>query len=161
MKTYLILFIYLINTSCSTEGKLTPDLYNEAQKIQPSTDSMLNLIETQLKTLKEHSKEPNYRLIRDNLYIDTMGNLFLKSRIQEHFDSGDWVPVWINTVYCDTYWTPTENGWTGITELKDFVDTSTFFLDSTQLDTRGNFYKDKNFNYFHSWMADGGAITVF
>ena len=57
--------------------------------------------------------------------------------------------VWIKTVYCDTCWTPTKNGWTDITELKDFVDMATFHLDTSDSQQGADIYADKNYRYFH------------
>lgn len=90
-------------------------------------------------------------------------NLYLKAVNNEDFDeNGNLLPkdVWLKTVYCDTCWTPTNDGWKDITELKDLVDTSTFHLDSTDMKQGGDFYKDNNYRYFHKWMSDGGTITL-
>ena len=86
--------------------------------------------------------------------------MYLKSRTRENFETGKWIGVWLKTVYCDTCWTPIENGWTDITELKDFVDVNSFHLDTTDSEQGGDFYEDKNHRYFHKWMADGGTITI-
>ena len=86
--------------------------------------------------------------------------MYLKSRTRENFETGKWIGVWLKTVYCDTCWTPIENGWTDITELKDFVDVNSFHLDITDSEQGGDFYEDKNHRYFHKWMADGGTITI-
>ena len=94
----------------------------------------------------------------DNLYSDDEGNLFLKSREQEFFDSGRWVNVWISTVYYDTC--IDQNGESQNITLKDVVDPSSFTHVRTDSAQGGDFYKDKNFNYFHKWMADGGTISL-
>ena len=99
-----------------------------------------------------------YQLIRDNLYSDNGGNLYLKSRTRERFETGKWIDVWIKTVYCDSCWTPTEDGWKDITELKDFVDTSTWVYDTTN--GVWSEYTDKNYRYHHTHMADGGTISL-
>ena len=101
-----------------------------------------------------------YTLIRDNLYADNEGRLYLRSRAQEYFETGKWIDVWIKTVYCDSCWTPIEGGWKDITELKDFVDINSFHLDRTDKEQGGDFYEDKKYRYFHKWMADGGTITL-
>lgn len=102
---------------------------------------------------------PNpYTLIRDNLYQDSQGRLFLKSKTMEHFESGDWIAVWISHVYCDPCPTPdSDKEW----ELKDFVDTETFHHSKTDNSQGADIYLDRNFTYFHKWMADGGTVTVF
>lgn len=105
----------------------------------------------------ETSKE--YTLINDNLYSDNEGNLYLKSRTQEHFETGKWIDVWIKTVYFDTCLTPTEKGCSDIAELKDFVDENTW-----QYDTSNGYwteYTDKKYRYHHTHMADGGTISLF
>ena len=50
--------------------------------------------------------------------------------------------LWIKTVYCDSCWTPTKDGWKDITELKDFVDINSFHLDTTDNEQGGDFYED-------------------
>lgn len=118
--------------------------------------------DTQVESESENNIDTNtvYSLINDNLYSDSNGNLYLKSRTRENFESGNWIDVWLKTVYCDTCWTPTEDGWTDITELKDFVDMATFHLDTSDDKQGGDIYEDKNHRYFHKWMADGGTITL-
>lgn len=106
-------------------------------------------------TGKEYAKN---KLIRDNLYADSEGNLYLKSRTREHFETGKWIDVWIKTVYCDTCWTPTENGMKNITELKDFVDINTWQYDKSN--ENWTEYIDKNYRYHHTHMADGGTISL-
>ena len=101
-----------------------------------------------------------YTLIKDNLYSDDEGTLYLKSRTREHFETGKWIDVWIKTVYCDSCWTPTKDGWKDITELKDFVDINSFHLDTTDNEQGGDFYEDNNYRYFHKWMADGGTVSL-
>lgn len=142
MKTHSILIIAILFISCSDN--------NDNQK-EPYSKTTNDKVE----------KTNDYTLINDNLYTDSEGNLYLKSRTREHFESGKWIDVWLKTVYCDTCWTPTENGWTDITELKDFVDVNSFHLDTTDHERGGDFYEDKNHRYFHKWMADGGTITLF
>lgn len=105
-----------------------------------------------------NSKE--YTLVNDQLYIDQDGNLFLKSRTREHFEDGDWKDVWLKTVYCNICLTLNGNNLEDIGELKDFVDIGSFHLDTRYQENDGSFYADKNYRYFHKWMADGGTITL-
>lgn len=160
MKTiYFIVITFLVN-SCNIEDKSPLAPLTESKNISQKTDKIITKIEEQLENLKKRETDKEYRLISDNLYIDSIGNLYLKSRTQKQFEKGKWINVWLKTVYCDTCWTPTEKGWTDITELKDIVDTSTFHLDTTFPTKEGNIYLDKNYKYFHKWMADGGTISL-
>jgi len=108
---------------------------------------------------KKHSKD-NYTLVKDNLYIDGNDELYLKSKTMEHFDTGNWIDVWIKTVYCDSCWTPTAEGWEDITTLNDFIDTASFHLVYYDSLNGGDLYADKHYQYFHKHMADGGTITL-
>ena len=145
MNKFLISISVIIFLSCSDQA------VKEQNLTESNNKSDLN------------EKKPKYGLIKDNLYLDKDGNLLLKAVNNEDFDeNGNLYPkdVWLKTVYCDTCWTATENGWTDITELKDFVDTSTFHLDTTDTINGGDIYEDKNYRYFHKWMADGGTVTL-
>ena len=142
MKKYPILIFSILLFACSQVTEKEQNQINSKQEIDT----------------KEISAE--YSLIRDNLYTDNKGTLYLKSRIREHFETGKWIDVWIKTVYCDSCWTPTEDGWKDITELKDFVDINSFHLATTDNEQGGDFYEDKNYRYFHKWMADGGTISL-
>lgn len=133
MKSYTLYLLLFLLSACASNKE------NESAQSEPS-----------------HSE---HTLIRDNLYTDQEGNLYLKSVNNE--DIHHKYDVWIETVYCDTCFTPTEDGFKDITTLKDFVDPTTFHLDSTDGKQGGHFYKDKNHRYFHKWMADGGTITVY
>lgn len=110
--------------------------------------------------LASAKSDVKYILIRDKLYHDGEGNLWLKSVNNEDLENRTTYVVWLNTVYCDTCWTPTEDGWKDITELKDFVDTSTFHHDTTYQDEGVDVYADKRYKYRHKWMADGGTISL-
>jgi hypothetical protein len=125
-----------------------------------SNDSEYNSspVEPQNEMVSNDNKE-GYKLIRDNLYSDSEGTLYLRSRTREYFESGKWIDFWIKTVYCDSCWTPAKNGWKDITELKDFVDLNSFHLDTTNNVQGGDFYEDNNYTYFHKFIADGGTIT--
>ncbi|WP_018344647.1 hypothetical protein [Cytophaga aurantiaca] len=101
-----------------------------------------------------------YSLIKDNLYRDAEGNLYLKSVNNEDIDNHTKHDVWLKEVYCDTCWTPSEDGPTDITELKDFVDITTFHYDTTYENEGVVIYADKKYLYRHKIMADGGTITV-
>lgn len=142
MKSYLILISTVFLLACST---------NSAE------ENFLNESEDGNSSIATNSQ---YTLIKDNLYSDSEGSLYLKSKTREHFETGKWIDVWIKTVYCDSCWTPTDSGWTDITELKDFVDVNSFHLVTTDNQQGGDFYEDKNYVYFHKWMADGGTITL-
>lgn len=99
-----------------------------------------------------------YTLIKDNLYTDNKGNLFLQSKTLEHFDSGKEIDVWLKAVYCDTCGTLTQEGWMNEKELKDLVD-----IDTWHFDTSNGYwteYTDKNYRYHHTHMADGGQIVL-
>ncbi|TNE53960.1 MAG: hypothetical protein EP338_09375 [Bacteroidetes bacterium] len=109
---------------------------------------------------KKGEEEGKYSLIRDNLYRDASGNLYLKSINKEDLEHGTKHDVWLTEVYCDTCWTATEQGWKDITVLRDFVDTASFHLDRSNQSEGGDFYRDKNHRYYHKWMADGGTITL-
>lgn len=145
MNRYLIFLTLFAFTACTTQVKNHPD----QDTATAETDS---------------SKiEVPYQLIRDNLYVDESGGLYLKAVNNEDFDQeGNLHPktVWLTTVYCDSCWTPTKEGWEDITELKDFVDTATFHLDTTENEQGADIYADKNHRFFHKWMADGGTITL-
>lgn len=110
-------------------------------------------------TLKQIiSDKFKYTLIRDNLYRDDAGNLYLKAVNNEDIDHK--YDVWLTEVYCDTCWTPSEDGPTDITELKDVVDISTFHYDTTYSNEGVVIYADKKYSYRHKLMADGGTITL-
>lgn len=105
--------------------------------------------------------DENYKLIKDDLYIDNEGYLYLRAVNNEDYDEqGNLFPkdVWLSTVYCDSCWTPTENGWTDITKLNDFVDAKTW-----RYDTSNGYwteYVDYQYRYHHTHMADGGTISI-
>lgn len=100
----------------------------------------------------------DYTLIRDDLYSDANRNLYLKSLNNEDVENTYY--VWINDVFCDTCFVRTENGIDSSTELKDLVDVKTFHFDSTDEIRGGTIYADKNYSYYHKWMADGGTIIL-
>ena len=143
MSKYLVFACILFLFSCSTSVK------KDEQKI--TSEERGNIDEKGL----------NYELIKDDLYTDRSGNLYLKTINNEDFDdNGNLFPkdAWLKTVYCDSCWTPTESGWEDITELKDFVDTLTW-----RYDTSSNYwteYTDKKYRYHHTHMADGGTISL-
>ncbi len=138
---YLILIVVIFTLSCSDKTK------NQQIKLEAQSINNANKI--------------IYTLIKDNLYTDNEGNLYLRSKQREHFETGKWIDVWLKTVYCDSCWTPTKEGWKDITEHKDFVDTNSFHLDTTWKQQLGNFYEDKNYRYYHKYMADGGTISLW
>ncbi len=141
MNKYLLYILLLTIVACSDEN-------NKEQ-----TDSKLQ------DTVYIKRKRPEYRLIRDDLYSDGKGDLYLKSVNNEDLEGGTQYDVWLTSVWCDTCWISTDDGWID-TKLKDFVDTNSFRFDSTDLERGGSIYVDKNYKYFHKWMADGGTISL-
>lgn len=103
--------------------------------------------------------QSTYTLIRDNLYQDANSRLYLKSKTMEHFESGEWIDVWISHVYCDPC--PNDQNVDKEWELKDFVDVGSFHLSKSDEEQGGDVYEDKAHTYFHKWMADGGTVTVW
>jgi hypothetical protein len=143
MKEYAILIVLVMLASCA----------ERKDRDQPGTTT------NNTKHREPEKSNSKYTLIRDNLYYDDEGNLYLKSINNETvLDKHE---VWLKTVYCDTCWTSTRDGWKDITELKDFVDTATFHLDTTDLKRGADIYKDKRRRYLHKWMADGGEISIY
>lgn len=133
----LLLFLILLLSACCTEPNNQE--VSEKETTAPS--------------------QPTYTLIRDNLYQDANGRLYLKSKTMEHFESGDWVDVWISHVYCDPC--PADNGEEKDWELKDFVDVPTFHFSKSDSEQGADIYEDAYFTYFHKLMADGGTVTVW
>lgn len=117
---------------------------------------------------QQATDDSTYRLIRDNLYVDTIGNLYLKTAdvsLAETSDPEERKKLtkirWINVVYCDTCDMQDDNGKIdGMAYLKDVVDTNSFHFSSTDDEQDGDVYVDKNHSYFHKHMADGGTITL-
>lgn len=116
-----------------------------------------------------NAPEPSpYRLVKDNLYIDEEGDLFLKTVDRSAADSGD--PKidaqnthdrWLNAIYCESCTLKTENEIVpGLAYLTDKVDTATFHHVSVDNKQGGDLYEDKNYRYYHKWMADGGTISL-
>lgn len=114
------------------------------------------------------NQKPQYKLIRDNLYFDNEGNIYLKTIDRSSADSGSpeknkalTYDRWLYVAYCDTCTLiyPDETI-EGLTELKNIVDTATFKLEFTDNKQGADIYEDKNYRYFHKWMADGGTITL-
>lgn len=109
-----------------------------------------------------------YRLIKDNLYIDQEGDLFLKTIDRSAADSGD--PKidaknthdrWLNAVYCEPC--TLKAGLEivpGLAYLTDKIDTATFHHVAVDNEQGGDLYEDKNHRYYHKWMADGGTISL-
>src|SRR5690606_31881274 len=92
--------------------------------------------------------ESKYTLINDNLFSDENGNLYLKSVNREDMVNEKVYDVWLKTVYCDSCWTRTEDGW-NVAELKDFVDVSSFHFHASDSMNGGIIYEDRNYRYFH------------
>lgn len=136
-----IIFIALFTLLACSESK-------EKKEQSSEKNTFIQIISDKLK----------YTLIRDNLYRDVEGNLFLKAVNNEDVDHKH--DVWLKTVYCDTCGTPTEEGWENIPELKDVVDIPTFHYDTTYENQGVVIYADKKYSYRHKLMADGGTITL-
>ncbi len=94
-----------------------------------------------------------HTLIRDDLYSDSTGNLYLKSENKEDIGNGKTHDVWLTEVYCETC----EDD---LHELKDFVDVATFQYDSYLEQEDVRMYADKKYWYRHKLTADGGTISV-
>jgi hypothetical protein len=114
-------------------------------------------------------KEPPYQFVKDNLYIDQKGDLFIKSIDRSAADSGD--PEldaqnthirWLNVVYCEPCTLKTgDEEVPGLAYLTDKIDTATFRHVSVDNEQGGDLYEDKNHHYYHKWMADGGTISLW
>ncbi|HPG74498.1 MAG TPA: hypothetical protein PLM49_09435, partial [Bacteroidales bacterium] len=79
------------------------------------------------------------------------GNLYLKSETKKDFETGKTIDVWLHAAYLDS----------SVYELKDIVDVGSFRFTYSDKEQGGDFYEDKNYEYFHKWMADGGTIVLF
>ena len=99
-----------------------------------------------------------YKIIRDNLYSDKKGHLYLKSENNEDIDSV--YVVWLKTVNCEDCRPKTENGFSLEKELHEIIDVESFHLDSIDGEHGVTFYSDKNYKYRHKWMADGGVLNA-
>ena len=108
-------------------------------------------------------KIAKYTLVRDDLYSDSDGNLYLKSIDNEGFDDkGNLCPkdAQLTNVFIDSI-TQTDNGFDYIDlKLKDIVDKETWRHDSTSKNGRFIYYSDKKNIFYHQTMADGGTISV-
>ena len=102
-------------------------------------------------------KGVTYTLIRDNLYSDENGNLYLKFVNNEDIENGKTHNVWLSTAYCDVCKPPKEKE---NIALKDIVDISTFHRDGYLEDEDVVIYADKKYRYRHKPMADGGQISL-
>jgi len=112
------------------------------------------------KTTHDHKTGIKYILIKDNLYHDNSGRLYLKSYDHPEDNSKKFI-VWLTSIYCDTCFVQNENEVSNFLELKDCVDTATFHFDNRDFKQWADIYEDKNYSYFHKLMADGGTITLF
>jgi hypothetical protein len=99
-----------------------------------------------------------HTLIRDDLFSDKNGNLYLKSVNNEDVENKK--DVWLTDVYCDTCWKPAHDGLNGMMKLNNFVDIETFHFDSYLEQEDVMIYADKKYRYRHKRMADGGVISV-
>lgn len=122
------------------------------------------------------TESTQYTLIRDNLYFDNSGNLYLKAVDRSLVEGGTAMENekhvkdrWLNVAYCETgklVFTGENKKHlenkppNGITELRNIIDTATFCL--VEIDSTENLtiYEDKNYWYYHHLMADGGTITL-
>ena len=110
-------------------------------------------------------KGVEYHLIRDNLYYDAQGNLYLKSTDVSSADSRDpevnWKNTkirWLSNMFCDTI--QSSEGMGDWVELRSVIDTATFRLKEKDAKQGADWYVDKKHLYFHKWMADGGTISL-
>ena len=127
-------------------------------------------------TGNKETASDQYILIRDNLYHDESGNLYLKV-VDRSFAEGGTAAEnekrikdrWLNVVYCDTCklrFTDEETKQTsnkqpdGMTELLNVVDTATFRLTEIYSTENLTIYEDKNYAYYHHVMLDGGVISL-
>ncbi len=99
-----------------------------------------------------------YKVIRDNLYSDEKGYLYLKSENNEDIDSV--YVVWLTTVYCQECRSKTESSSNFEMELHEIIDLESFHLDSIDGENEVTFYSDKNYKYRHKRMADGGTLIA-
>ena len=104
-------------------------------------------------------QKPEYSLIRDNLYIDTYGNLYLKAENVEEGNLKDF-DVWLSNVYLYLDGTAVLGKENENFELKDFVDTATFHLTIIDYNQGAAIYEDENYRITHKFMADGGTINL-
>lgn len=98
--------------------------------------------------------------IRDNLYYDNNGNLYLKSINREDIENETTFDVWLTTIHCDTCYLPVDECFQVLYTLKDFVDTATFHFEYFDTISYSSIYQDKNHIYHHRLMADGGFIYI-
>lgn len=96
-----------------------------------------------------------YTHLKENLYADDAGNLYLKSVNNEDIDNKH--NAWIHIAYCEHCHKHKENGWR---DLKELIDLPTFRLDTILAEELVYIYSDKNYRYRHKLMADGGVISV-
>ncbi len=117
-----------------------------------------------------------YILIRDNLYSDKSGNLYLKAFDRSLAEGGTaeenekfLLDRWLNVVYCDTckLMFTNENPKQlankppdRMTELRNVVDTATFRFGEIASTENVTIYQDKNYRYYHHVMLDGGTISL-
>ena len=118
--------------------------------------------------VKHRTSETKYHLIRDNLYTDIKGNIRLKTIDRSLADcqscpnnDDNIFDRFLYVIYCDTCKLITQTDTIeGLTELKNIVDTTTFKHVKTDHHHGGDLYEDKEYTYFHKWMADGGTISL-
>jgi hypothetical protein len=98
--------------------------------------------------------DSKHTFIKDNLYQDDLGNLYLKSRSNE--EGAKPSDVWVDYGLCENCTYKNEK-----TSLKDFIDLETFKKDSSSfIDLEINYYSDKNYYYQEIIMADGGHVSI-
>lgn len=122
------------------------------------------------------SESSQYTLIRDNLYFDNSGNLYLKTVDRSLAEGGTAAENekqvkdrWLNIAYCETcklLFTGESKKQIdnkppdGMTELRSVIDTATFRLAESNSTENLTIYEDENYWYYHHIMADGGTITL-
>jgi len=95
------------------------------------------------------SQKSNFRLIRDGLYVDSLGNIGFKV-----IDASDHHPVerYINHVYSDSFKVD------GIKKMREVIDLQSFRLMKNS--TNEDYYRDKNHIYYFYEMSDGGTLSI-
>lgn len=99
-----------------------------------------------------------YHLVKDNLYEDSDGKLYIKSEAKTGAMTVK--DTMINAVFCK----PCPEGKDGKlvvdARLEDYVDKASFKF--VYADSISNFarYEDQNYVFIHTFMSDGGIVGV-
>jgi hypothetical protein len=136
MKNYIILVSLFLNLiSCVNKNNIVEKTHNT-------------------KVARNEKTKANLSLIKDNLYIDREGNLFLKSRDISGSNGKDKYiyDVWIDEFSCGSCRTRNK--------LKSIIDIKSFELKKNDHNEGGEYYEDCKHTYFHKWMSDGGVFYI-